>query len=199
MNYLNNFFEFSFFFQISLPLNEVTVDCWHTSKGETQSLYHFNPIEEFKATAAITRLTRSHVINDHPGYEPTLAMGTVTLNIQHTITNDSSNSPTQVATPTTGNVQDKSMTSSSESSGGSPTSRCDEKSLANQIADELVEQKATEIELEKKNWNGIAGAGVGFEDVEDDGTTHKFVNITFTETVICQSCNKKVIIFKFEI
>lgn len=92
---------------VSLPLNELAVDCWNTSKGETQTTCHFNPIEEFKvkahlhneltdkrkfahlefrkATAAIARLTRSHVISDHPGFEPSLTMGAITVNVQHTL------------------------------------------------------------------------------------------------------------------
>lgn len=170
-----------------------------------QATYHFNPIEEFKATAAISRLTRSHVINDHPGYEPSLAMGTITVNIQHNLdpSQPSDQQPQSVTVKTTATTATNLSTSSSESSSSSSSSSpsqqnsknsssisrsIDEKSLANTIAQELVEQKEKEIELIKKNWNG----GGFVDDVEDDGTTHKFVNITFTETVTCQSCNKKV-------
>lgn len=173
-----------------------------------QSVYHFNPIEEFKATAAISRLTRSHVINDHPGYDPSVAMGTITLNIQHNLSPNESNSSypeentggnasgvvlgSQSSTTTTSSSEAGSASSSplsQKTKGECGINEIDEKSVANTVAQDLVEQKATELELSKKNWNGLTGY---FEDVEDDGTTHKFVNITFTETVICQSCNKKV-------
>lgn len=65
--------------------------------------------------------------------------------------------------------------------------------LANKIADELVENKQVEMEIESRY--GVLPSAAGyrnFDDVEDDGTMHKFMNITFNETVTCQSCNKKV-------
>lgn len=151
-------------------MNEISVDCWNTSKGETQTMYHFKPIEEFKATAAISRLARSHVISDHPGFEPNLAMGTITLNMHHDIFAQT-------------NTEEK------QNKNESVVPELTDYLLANKIAENLVEQKAMELELEAKQATGILNS----LDDTDDGTTHKFLNITFTENVTCQSCNKKVI------
>lgn len=171
-------------------MNEITVDCWNTSKGETQTMYHFNPIEEFKATATIARLVRSHVISDHPGFEPNLMVGTVTLNIQHDI------SAAAAATNSSSSISDVEETTSNNGSS-SKTIReeavADEKIVANKIGDDLVEMKKLELDLESKHPTGLLLAAANLsDDVEDDGTTHKFININFTETVTCQSCNKKV-------
>ena len=160
-------------------------------------MFHFHPIEEFKATAAIGRLTRSHVISDHPGFDPNLTMGTITLNIRHSLTGPtnsggektSSGSDTSSAETPQANDEAKALISET-----AVASSDQEKVVANTIADVLVEQKKAEVELESRHPTGLL---TNFEDVEDDGTTHKFMNITFTETVSCQSCNKKVRIMIF--
>jgi hypothetical protein len=154
-------------------------------------MFHFHPIEEFKATAAIGRLTRSHVISDHPGFDPNLTMGTITLNIRHSLTGPNSggektSSGSDTSSAETPQANDEAKALISETSVANSDQ---EKVVANTIADVLVEQKKAEVDLESRHPTGLL---TNFEDVEDDGTTHKFMNITFTETVSCQSCNKKV-------
>jgi hypothetical protein len=56
---------------ITVPLYEVSVDCYNTLKGETQSTIHFSPLEETKASSSssisVTKLAKAHPLNDHLG------------------------------------------------------------------------------------------------------------------------------------
>lgn len=67
---------------ISLPLNEISVDCWNTNKGETESTIYFKPLEELKASA-MSKLTKSHVLSDHPGFDANISIGSLTINFLH--------------------------------------------------------------------------------------------------------------------
>jgi hypothetical protein len=75
---------------ISVPLNEISVDCWNTNKGETESTIYFKPLEELKASA-ISKLTKSHVLSDHPGFDTTISIGSLTINFLHKINSKSEN------------------------------------------------------------------------------------------------------------
>ena len=69
---------------ISMPLYEINVDCWNTIQGETQSTIHFSPLDELKASA-ISKLSHSHVISDHPGFDSCLSVGSITLKFKHVL------------------------------------------------------------------------------------------------------------------
>ena len=147
---------------ISLPLNDINVDCWTTNKGETQSTIYFKPVEELKASA-ISKLTKSHVISDHPGFDANISIGSLTVNFVHKLN----------------------MNGSIQQSENSKKSL----NLASKIADELVEQNLVEAELNKQ----IANSTLMSNEV-DDGSIHKFINVQFNDTVICEFCNKKVVL-----
>jgi hypothetical protein len=68
---------------VSMPLNECLVDCWSVSKGESQFTMHFLPIDEPKAS--ITKQNRTQFLMDHKGFDPTLTLGFVTINLQHVL------------------------------------------------------------------------------------------------------------------
>jgi hypothetical protein len=127
------------------------VDCWHTSKGESQSLLYFKPIEELKASA-ISKLTRSHVISDHPGFDSNLSVGALVVNFQHKI-------------------------------------ETTKEQLTHSIADELISQNHLETELSAQITDSQANGGLA---EIDDGSIHKFVNVTFNDMVVCEFCNKKI-------
>ena len=158
---------------ITLPLHECIVDCWNVSKGETQTTIHFRPIEELKASA-ISRVIKSHVLASHPGFDSNLSVGSLTLNIQHKLAepNDLSN---------VNNNIDVDLVELNQN-------------VSNKIADELVEQKVLETELNKKLADGISVNGInnGANGENDDGSIHKFVNVQFNDITICEFCNKKV-------
>lgn len=71
---------------VTIPLNELVIDCWSTTKGESQSTFYFKPIEEMRASA-VSRITKSHVISDHFGFDCNMALGNLTINFQHLINN----------------------------------------------------------------------------------------------------------------
>lgn len=165
---INGFEIIYFIIKITIPMHEVSVDCWNTSKGETQSTVHFQPLDELKASA-ISRLTKSHVISDHPGFDSKLSVGTLTLNFQHVL-DSCTNEGEQIS------VNSKDTRKDSLSS----------QTIANKIGDELVEQNLLETDLNKKLAEGA------LEEDNDDGSIHKFVNVQFNENVFCKFCNKKV-------
>jgi hypothetical protein len=72
---------------ISLPVHELCVDCWLTSGGETRRSAHFTPIggeEGLRGAAAVvSRITRSHVLSDHPGFDANVAVGMLTMSVNH--------------------------------------------------------------------------------------------------------------------
>jgi hypothetical protein len=141
---------------ISLPINEINVDCWSTSKGESQSTCcYFNPIEEVTKASVISKLTKSHVLADHPGFDANISMGSLTVNFVHKL--------------------DKSI---------------EETDLVGQISDQMVEQNLVEVELNKQiNEGTLVTNG---HDLVDDGSIHKFLNVQFNETVVCEFCSKKI-------
>lgn len=71
---------------VTIPLNELAIDCWSTTKGESQSTFYFKPIEEMRASA-VSRITKSHVISDHFGFDCNMALGNLTVNFKHLIKN----------------------------------------------------------------------------------------------------------------
>ena len=64
----------------------------------------------------------------------------------------------------------------------------DKKEIVNMIGENLIEHNNIEKEIRKKNEDGL------FNELNetDDGSIHKFINITFTESKMCEFCNKKV-------
>ncbi len=157
---------------ISLPLHECIVDCWNVSKGETQTTVHFRPIEELKASA-ISRVIKSHVLASHPGFDSNLSVGSLTLNIQHKLAEKSDKT----------NLNDNEDIDLVELN----------QNVSNKIADELVEQKALETELNKKLADGILPSFTNSSTGDsDDGSIHKFLNVQFNDITICEFCNKKV-------
>ena len=156
-----------------MPLHEINVDCWNTSKGETQTTVHFNPLDEFKASAASAKLSRSHVISDHPGFDSSLSVGSLTINFQHVLKKSQ-----QVAT--------------SSSTNQCVNQNFDERQITDTIVEELVEQNIIQSSISKsENTNN--------ESSIDDGSIHKFVSIQFNESVACEFCNKKVKTFILKI
>ena len=149
-------------------MHEINVDCWNTTKGETQTTVHFSPLDEFKASAATAKLSRSHVISDHPGFDSSLSVGTLTINFQHIL-------------------KKSQITSSPPINVSQPEQDFDEKKLTETIVDELVEQNAIQSTISKSDQPNT-------ESAVDDGSIHKFVSIQFNESVACEFCNKKVII-----
>lgn len=163
-------------------MNEINVDCWNTTKGETQTTVYFRPIEEFRASA-ISKLTRSHVISDNFGFDANISLGSLTLNIQHKLTNNDSD---QV------NKDDNKVLDSHD--------------IASIIADDLLENKLIESELNKNvnlpNANNIGNNSIknnnSSESLNDDASLHKFLNVQFNQMVNCEICNKKVNFLKTE-
>jgi hypothetical protein len=158
---------------ISLPLHECIVDCWNVSKGETQTTIHFRPVEELKASA-ISRVIKSHVLASHPGFDSNLSVGSLTLNIQHKLAEPNNLSSVN-------NNEDIDLVELNQN-------------VSNKIANELVEQKVLETELNKKLADGISVNGItnGAIGENDDGSIHKFLNVQFNDITICEFCNKKV-------
>lgn len=69
---------------VTVALNELAIDCWSTTKGESQSTFYFKPIEELRASA-VSKMAKSHVISDHLGFDYNVAIGNLTINFQHFI------------------------------------------------------------------------------------------------------------------
>jgi hypothetical protein len=118
---------------ITLPVNELNVDCWMTSKGETQTTAYFKPLEELKASSIISRFLdfkiqieififlfffklifvylsrnpRNHVISDHPGFDPNISVGCLTLHVSHRLhsLSPSANSTSSVTPPPSSSSQ----------------------------------------------------------------------------------------------
>jgi len=150
--------------KVTLPLHEINVDCWNTSKGETQTTVHFNPLDEFKASAASAKLSRSHVISDHPGFDSSLSVGSLTINFQHVL---------------------KISHQVSTTSANQLNQNFDERKITDTIVEELVEQNIIQTNISKSD-------NINNELSNDDGSIHKFVSIQFNESVACEFCNKKV-------
>ena len=148
---------------------EINVDCWNTSKGETQTTVHFSPLDEFKASAA-SKLSRSHVISDHPGFDSSISVGALTINFQHKLKKD------QDTTTTTEAQQIE-------------NDEVDIPQLTETIVEELVEQNKNQIIFHKTE-------KILNDNLVDDGSIHKFYSVQFNESVACEFCHKKVIKFK---
>jgi len=154
---------------ITLPLNEINVDCWNTSKGETQTTAHFCPLDEFKASAASAKMSKSHVISTHAGFDSSLSVGSLTLNFQHKLKKTLVQDQLQPA------IVGQDQLSVVE---------IDEKKLTDTIVDELNEQNLIQTNFSKSEKES--------ESIIDDGSIHKFVPIQFNESVACEFCNKKI-------
>lgn len=200
---------------ISIPLYEINVDCWNTTKGETQSTVHFKPIDELKASA-ISKLTHSHVISDHPGFDSCLSVGSITMNFQHDLTksatqnslvdkNDSRENINENdgqepdylldsneidSNSLTRNESEPRASTDSNQSSNSDTEPMKSKDLTEKIIEELVEQDKlkTEFKNELTNINNKYSK----TSQADDGSIHKFSVITFNEMVMCEFCNRKI-------
>ena len=146
-----------------MPLYEINVDCWNTSKGETQSTVNFKPIDELKASAA-SRIVRPHVLSEHPGFDASLAIGTLTVNMQHKLTAPE--------------IRRESSLSEEEPAKEIDISR----RVSDIVAEEIVEKKKFEQDLLNSKANSEG-------DLEK---MHKFISIQFNEGVSCDFCNKKV-------
>ncbi len=167
-----------------MPLYEINIDCWNTSKGETQSKVHFKPIDEVKASAA-SRLARSHVISDHPGFDSCLSVGSITLGFHHNLVTDQNEQKSH--------SQQQSLEIKSESNLDSLPNEDNfiqnfNQNLTEKIVDELVEQNKLKLEFKKELSDPQANQAA----FVDDGSIHKFTSIQFNEIVICEFCNKKV-------
>lgn len=143
---------------VTVPLNELAIDCWSTTKGESQSTFYFKPIEEFRASA-VSRITKSHVISDHFGFDCNVALGNLTINFQHFI------SHTDI------NKKDISSKIAQEINSKAPASFNQDKS-SRQFADMGGEASPAVIDSEL-----------------DDGSVHKFMSIQFNQIVNCEICN----------
>ena len=159
---------------ISLPLHECIVDCWNVSKGETQTTINFRPIEELKASA-MSRIIKSHVLASHPGFDSNIAVGSLTLNIQHKLIDSSSENNNE-------NINAENVDDLNELN----------QNVSSKIADELVGQKQFESEMNKKNVESNTINGYSGPISDDDGSIHKFVNVSFNDITLCEFCNKKV-------
>ena len=153
-----------------MPLSEINVDCWNTSKGETQSTVHFTPIDELKASAS-TRLSHSHVISGHPGFDACLSVGSMIVNFKHNIEDSNQRPPTEPASDL--------IRTDSKNVG---------RDLSEKIASELVDQNKLEADYKFQLLNPDAN----LTNQVDDGSIHKFASIQFNDIVICEFCNKKV-------
>ncbi len=200
---------------ITMPVNELNVDCWMTSKGETQTTAYFKPLEELKAASIISRITRSHVVSDHPGFDPNMSVGTLTLNVNHRINTSTSSAavsappPTRPPPPVSSSIPAQqtrrlvptiSVSESEEhlNEENRNSDECaatslgpvvlDEKELVNGIGESLVEKSNIETEIKRK----IADGSFKSLDEADDGSMHKFLSVQFNENVMCAFCNKKV-------
>ena len=187
---------------ITLPVAELSVDCWLTSRGETQSFAYFKPLEEMKAASVISRLPRSHVISDHPGFDPNVSIGLISLNFKHKL-NPDENNPTPPSAPTL-HVPSISVTNTDQSfpeglvmrtdieqqqqQQASNLVTVDEKDVVSAVADSLTEKYNIETEIKNKM---ATGNFTNLEEV-DDGSMHRFVSVQFNEKVNCAFCNNKV-------
>lgn len=175
---------------ISIPLYEINVDCWNTTKGETQSSVHFSPLDELKASA-ISKLSHSHVISDHPGFDSCLSVGSITLKFKHELPLDN---------------EQESSRSESSASGGDLSDRNDEDYLLDDVSDPetrpvvdpkditgtVVEQIVDQDRLRTELKSELANIGSKGVEQVDDGSIHKFSVINFNEMVLCEFCNRKV-------
>ncbi len=182
--------------QITIPLYEINVDCWNTTKGETQSTVHFSPVDELKASA-ISKLSHSHVISDHPGFDSCLSVGSVTINFQHELPSTDQDLSNLVSKKSLiENASKKQENTSDEEQ--ITTSVVDEEleqkkiamSLTDKIVNELIEQNLLREEFKKE----LTSFKTNNEQTVDDGSIHKFSIVNFNEIVMCEFCNKKVIL-----
>ncbi|CAF0799003.1 unnamed protein product [Brachionus calyciflorus] len=148
---------------ISVPLNELAVDCWSTSKGETQTVYFFRPIEELKASA-ISKIAKSHVISDHLGFDSNIALGNLTINFQHSLDESSDIDEPNLAIQIAKDLVDNNL-----------------------LECELVKQ-----ENNRNNNLDLNVPDNDLNNDNDDCSLHKFVNVQFNRMVLCETCNKKI-------
>jgi hypothetical protein len=194
-----------------VPLHEICLDCWNTLKGETQSCVYFRPVEEPRASAAVSRLARSHVISNHPGFDSQIAVGALTFNMQHKMNSSQVNglagikgsSSSLLSTNSTCTNSNANNNSSSDDEGKSQFTSACSKNLVDKIVDELIEQNSLQSEFNRRerdlmsNTNSVTnGTGVGGTAsngiVDNDISIHRFISVQFNEGVACEFCNKKV-------
>lgn len=181
---------------ISVPLYEINVDCWNTTKGETQSTFHFSPIDELKASA-ISKLTHSHVVSDHPGFDACLSVGSLVLNFQHKLPPRDKEISQLLSDES--ELNNKISSKKEIANAENEISNYDELpesldepnkeiNLTNKIVNELIDQENLKIELKSQ----LSKPTLSKDDQVDDGSLHKFSILNFNEMVICEFCNKKV-------
>lgn len=176
---------------ISIPLNEVTVDCWNTTKGETQSSIHFSPLDELKASA-ISKLSHSHVISDHPGFDSCLSVGSITLKFKHELPleNDQESVRSESSATNGDDLSDRNDEDFllDDASDPETVSVVDPKDITGTVVEQIVDQDRLAMEFKGE----LANIGPkGLEQI-DDGSIHKFSVINFNEMVVCEFCNRKV-------
>jgi hypothetical protein len=199
-----------------MPLHEICIDCWNTLKGETQSCVYFRPVEEPRASAAVSRLARSHVISNHPGFDSQIAVGALTFNMQHKMTSsqtaslvgakDSTSSLLSINSAST-NINNN---SSSDEEGKAQLTSLSNKNIVEKIVDELIEQNSMQSEFNRRerdllsninsSINGTsAGGTLSNGIVDNDISIHRFISVQFNEGVTCEFCNKKVVILFYTV
>lgn len=176
---------------ISIPLNEITVDCWNTTKGESQSSIHFCPLDELKASA-ISKLSHSHVISDHPGFDSCLSVGSITLKFKHELPqNDQESVRSESSGATNGddlsdrNDEDYLL---DDASDPETVPVVDPKDITGTVVEQIVDQDRLRMEFKGELANNDRKK---LEQI-DDGSIHKFSVINFNEMVMCEFCKRKV-------
>ena len=199
-----------------MPLHECILDCWNTSKGETQTTVQFKPVEVLGRASAISRSIRPHAISDHPGFDANLAHGSLTLNIRHKLDYAKLQQQTpEAATAPIANDRNQQQQQQQDNLRGEDASLTDEKRLSGTIADELIAQYERESDINKRNvqlqmrnningyhadvkddigGGGGGGGGIGGASslVANDDSQHKFVQVHFSDYVTCEFCTKKI-------
>ncbi len=158
----------------------MSVDCCSTGQGETQSSVYFRPLAELKSSSVITKISRSHVISDHPGFDPNASIGLLVLHVQHNLDKCD-------------DVESEEKKDQERySSTNLKKNEIDKKEIVNIIGENLIDQYNIEREIRHNNEEGA----YNYLDEINDDSTHKFITYICNDTKVCEYCNKKVRIKK---